>query len=287
VTDHAREQTHVAADPARCFAIATDFAAYPRWAGDVKEVEVRERDADGRGTRVAFRVAAIGRSIRYVLDYDYADAPRSFSWTLHEGDQLRTLDGRYTFEADEDGTLVDYDLAVDVAMPLPSLVTRRAAAIIVRTALGDFRRAVETTVVTAAAAAGAETPSPGPHEPADAPVGDPQPDPQADVLPDPQADVLPDPQADVLPDPPRVHPDAVPFDAVARDAPTSSVGPSTTEAWPGSAWLDALAHEVLGAVPEVRDHVLDAADAALAALRALLDAAERALDRQRGADESH
>ena len=76
-----------------------------------------ERDADGRGARVEYRVAGLGRSIHYVLEYDYAEAPRAFSWKLLEGDVLRRLDGRYGFEREGDGTRVTYDLVVDVAIP--------------------------------------------------------------------------------------------------------------------------------------------------------------------------
>ena len=53
------------------------------------EVEVLERDAEGRGKRVEYRVAGLGHSIRYVLEYDYAEAPDAFSWELVEGDVLR------------------------------------------------------------------------------------------------------------------------------------------------------------------------------------------------------
>ena len=49
--------------------------------------------------------------MRYVLDYDFSDAPRSFSWSLVEGDMLRALDGRYAFAPTDDGTHVEYTLA--------------------------------------------------------------------------------------------------------------------------------------------------------------------------------
>ena len=59
-----------------------------------------ERDAR-RARHVASSTTspALGRRVRYVLDYDFADAPRSFSWSLVEGDMLRALDGRYAFTA--------------------------------------------------------------------------------------------------------------------------------------------------------------------------------------------
>ncbi|MCU1459504.1 MAG: Polyketide cyclase / dehydrase and lipid transport [Actinomycetia bacterium] len=141
------EQTHerieIRATPAQCWAVAVDVAHYPDWAKDVKEAKVVDLDADGRPARAEFRVAAMGRSIHYVLEYDYSDAPRSFGWKLVEGDMLRQLDGSYSFEADGDVTRVTYDLAVDITMPLPGLIKRRAAGLITGNALKELKKAVE------------------------------------------------------------------------------------------------------------------------------------------------
>ena len=94
MADEAHERITVDAPPARCGQIATDYERYPDWARDVKHVAVLERDGEGRGTRVEYRVAGLGKSIRYVLEYDYAQAPAAFSWQFVEGDWLRRLDGR-------------------------------------------------------------------------------------------------------------------------------------------------------------------------------------------------
>ena len=48
---------------------------------------------------------------------------------------LRALDGRYAFTPSADGTLVDYTLRVDLAVPLPGLVKRRASGMIMGNAL--------------------------------------------------------------------------------------------------------------------------------------------------------
>jgi len=145
MADTAHEEVLVAAPPSMCFGIAADFEEYPSWADDVKDVQVLARDDVGRGTRVQYRAAALGRSIRYVLDYEFADAPRAFSWSLVEGDLLRSLDGRYAFAPHESGTLVSYDLTVDLSLPLPGMVKRRAAGMIVGTALQGLKRTAEHT----------------------------------------------------------------------------------------------------------------------------------------------
>ena len=143
MADEAHERIGVAAAPQRCWEVATDYERYPTWAKDVKHVAVLTRDGDGRGARVEYRVAGLGRSIRYVLEYDYAEAPAAFSWKFVEGDVLRRLDGRYGFEAEDDGTRVTYDLAVDIAIPLPGLLKRRAAGMIMGTALKELKKEIE------------------------------------------------------------------------------------------------------------------------------------------------
>jgi len=144
VTDTASERIRVDASADRCFDVAVDFESYPEWLRDVKEAKILEVDEEGRGKRVEFRAAALGKSIRYVLEYDYSAAPEQFSWRFAEGDMLRKLDGTYRFESDGAGsTRVHYDLAVELAVPLPGLVKRRAAGLIMGSALKELKKQVE------------------------------------------------------------------------------------------------------------------------------------------------
>jgi uncharacterized membrane protein len=144
MTDTASERIRVEAPADRCWDVAVDFESYPEWVRDVKEARVVERDEEGRGKRVEFRAAALGKSIHYVLEYDYSEAPDAFSWKFVEGDMLRRLDGTYRFEPDgEASTRVHYDLAVDLAVPLPGLLKRRAAGLIMGSALKELKKQVE------------------------------------------------------------------------------------------------------------------------------------------------
>jgi ribosome-associated toxin RatA of RatAB toxin-antitoxin module len=143
MADEATERIHVDAPPSRCYEVATDYARYPEWAKDVKEVEILERDGDGRGQKIQYRMAAMGRSIRVVFDYDYALAPDSFSWHLVEGDMLKRLDGTYDFDPDDNGTRVTYSLTVEVGVPLPGFMKRRAASLIIGNALKELKREAE------------------------------------------------------------------------------------------------------------------------------------------------
>jgi ribosome-associated toxin RatA of RatAB toxin-antitoxin module len=147
MVDQATEQTTIAASPVRCFEAAIDFERYPDWASDVKMARVLSRDDDGRAVDVEFRAAAMGRSTTYTLRYFYGANPLRLAWRLQRGDLTRRLDGEYEFlpvDADQRTTEVVYHLAVDLSVPLPGFVKRRAEARIVRTALDDFTAYVQS-----------------------------------------------------------------------------------------------------------------------------------------------
>lgn len=119
--------------------IVTDLAAYPEWTEGVLAIEVLEEDADGYPVRARFRVDARVSEVTYVLAYAY-DAG-VMRWSLAEGDLLRQLDGRYTIEAlDDERTRVTYDLEVDVDLPLPAALKRRAARTILDQGLEGLAR---------------------------------------------------------------------------------------------------------------------------------------------------
>ena len=127
MAESASQSITIAASPERCFEIVTDFASYPEWARDLKEAIVRDRDSQGRPTEVEFRASALGRSTHYTLAYDYSDAPERLSWSMVKGDIMRAIDGAYWFRpAPSGGTDVQYDLAIELVVPLPGFVKRRA-----------------------------------------------------------------------------------------------------------------------------------------------------------------
>ena len=146
MSDHAAERTEIDASPEACFAVATDFSSYTDWATDIKEVEVVAQDDNGRGGDVSFRVAAMGRSTRYTLRYSYGSNPLRMSWRLIEGDVMERIDGEYEFVGIDDGTRceVRYYVSVDMLVPLPGFVKRRAEAKILHSAMEDLKARVES-----------------------------------------------------------------------------------------------------------------------------------------------
>ena len=134
MADTASLTISIAAPLERCWTIATDFEKYPEWATDVKSAVVRQKDAEGRATQVEFRTSALGRSTHYVLEYDYSAAPHRLAWKMVSGDIMRAVDGAYMFAPDASGGVVlTYNLSIDLIVPLPGFVKRRAEVRILNT----------------------------------------------------------------------------------------------------------------------------------------------------------
>jgi hypothetical protein len=121
----------------------TDFVDYATWVSDLKDVTILESDSDGRPLEVEFRAAAFGRSTTYALRYDYSRAPEQLSWSQTHGDITESLEGRYRFDPDDEGTNVTYDLEVEMLVPIPAFVKSRAAHRIQTQALNELKAQAE------------------------------------------------------------------------------------------------------------------------------------------------
>ena len=145
MAEHAEGSVDVQATPKQIMDVIADFESYPDWVGNLEQVEVLRRDRYGRGSLVAFRLRTPVLSAEYTLAYRYAARAAGVSWTYEEG-TLDDLSGSYELEPldGEEATRVTYRLDVELGMPLPGLVKRQAAKQIVRSALNDLKRRVET-----------------------------------------------------------------------------------------------------------------------------------------------
>jgi hypothetical protein len=144
VEEQVTERMIIRGTPEHCYRVLTAFEAYPEWAADIKSVSIDERDDLGRAARVTFRAAAFGRSTSYTLQYDYHAAPDELSWTQVAGDLTRRLDGAYELASSGDAdTEITYHLIVDLKVPLPGFVKRRAEGRIMGTALRELKARVE------------------------------------------------------------------------------------------------------------------------------------------------
>jgi len=146
--------TTVHATVGQCFAVGIDVEAYPNWIESLVQVEIDAIDAAGNPARVRFEASGLGRRSSYVLAYDLSEAPNGLGWTLVSGDLARAIEGWYRFsDVSEDFarpmTKVDYELTIDLAVPLPGFVKRRAEDKIIEAALRRFKQEVERVATQA------------------------------------------------------------------------------------------------------------------------------------------
>ena len=134
MAETATETITIDASPDDVWKVAVDLEKYPEWARDIKAVTIHTTDDDGRPSEVEFRASALGRSTHYTLKYRYDEEPRRLGWSMIRGDIQRSIDGEFTFiPAGEERTEVRYDLAIDLVVPLPGFVKRRAEVRILNT----------------------------------------------------------------------------------------------------------------------------------------------------------
>ena len=124
------------------YAVAADIAAYPDWATGVKSVEILETDPGGVVTRARFVLEGFVKEITYTLVYNH-NRPHQMSWSAEPGDDVKVLEGSYTFNDLEDGaTEVVYALSVEPNFTIPGFIRRQAEKQIVTTALRGLRKRV-------------------------------------------------------------------------------------------------------------------------------------------------
>jgi hypothetical protein len=133
----------IGASRADVMAVIADFAAYPQWASGVKAAQTLEQDGSGRATQVRFTLDAGFVKDTYVLGYDW-DGDAAVRWHLAEaGSMISGMNGGYALADRAGGTEATYDLAVDLRVPMPGLLKRRAEKTIIDTALKGLKNRAE------------------------------------------------------------------------------------------------------------------------------------------------
>jgi uncharacterized membrane protein len=111
----------------RCYAIAADIEHAPEWQESLKDVEVLDRDAEGRAGLVETESDAKVKTVRARLRFSYAP-PDRVEWVQEKGD-TKSLHGWWQLEAlDGDRTRATYGLEVDPGRMLGLLLRGPAEA---------------------------------------------------------------------------------------------------------------------------------------------------------------
>jgi ribosome-associated toxin RatA of RatAB toxin-antitoxin module len=122
--------------------VITDVEAYPDWTDGVEHTQILATTDEGYPHQAHFRVDAKVSEISYTIQYRYDDY--DVSWHLVEGELLSKLDGSYELAEDGDGTHVRYSLEVDVDLPVPGFMKKRAARTILEQGLSGLKARAES-----------------------------------------------------------------------------------------------------------------------------------------------
>ena len=124
-------------------AVISDFAAYPEWSASIRAAEVLSTGQDGRPDRVRFELEAGAIVDEYVLVYSWSADDRGLEWRL-ESSALQAQRGYYRLEPLEGGTRVDYELEIELTVPVIGSLRSRAERRILGDALKELKRRAES-----------------------------------------------------------------------------------------------------------------------------------------------
>lgn len=134
------------ASPPDVMSVIADVRAYPDWAGSVREVEVLSTDKEDASRPLAAKFVLDAGAIKdtYTLQYRW-DGDVAVQWSLIQAQILTTMEGSYCLSSlDGATTEVQYELLIDLNLPMIGLLRRKAEKVITATALQELKKRVET-----------------------------------------------------------------------------------------------------------------------------------------------
>jgi carbon monoxide dehydrogenase subunit G len=124
--------------------VLADIEGFPSWSSAIKSVEVHERDGAGLATKVTVKIEAGVLKDKATLNYDYSKLPGEISFNLDDADLMTEMTGDYKIKDNgDDTTTVTYSLNVQVSMPVPEMMRKKAESATIDAALGQLKKKLE------------------------------------------------------------------------------------------------------------------------------------------------
>jgi uncharacterized membrane protein len=144
MSDLSKNSITIEASAADVSKVLFDLAEYPNWSTAIKSVEVLEKDASDRATKVKMSIDAGVMKDRVTLDYDWASAPNRLDFSLDDADLLTEMTGSYLIKDNgDDTTTVTYELTVGLSMPVPAMMRQKAERATIDQALNQLKKKIE------------------------------------------------------------------------------------------------------------------------------------------------
>ena len=117
---------------------------YPSWSSTIKSVSVDESDANGYPSKVTLVVDAGVMKDRPTLSYDWSAAPGKIAFSLDDADLMTEMTGVYLVKDNGDDTTdVTYELTVNLSMPVPAMMRKKAEQATIDLALSQLKKRAE------------------------------------------------------------------------------------------------------------------------------------------------
>ncbi len=130
----------IEASPEEILDVIADVESTPTWSPQYQNCEILDAYGDGRPRQVKMKIKSAGITDEQVVEYTWSTD--KVSWTLISASQLKAQDARYTLTPDGDKTKVRFDITVDLSVPLPGFILKRAMKGGVETATEGLRKQV-------------------------------------------------------------------------------------------------------------------------------------------------
>ena len=144
MADFSSNSQNIEAPASEVAEVLADLESFPTWSSAIKNVDVQERDDANRPTKAIVKIEAGVLKDRATLNYDYSNFPKSISFSLEEADLMTEMTGTYLIDDNGDDTSkVTYQLNVQVSMPVPDIMRRKAEMATIDAALAQLKKKLE------------------------------------------------------------------------------------------------------------------------------------------------
>jgi carbon monoxide dehydrogenase subunit G len=144
MSDFSSNSISIEAAAGEVAALLADLENFPSWSSAIKNVEVHDRDGSGRPTSATVKIEAGVLKDRAKLNYDYSNFPKEISFSLEEADLMTEMTGSYEIVDNGDETEVTYKLHVEVSMPVPEIMRKKAEMATIDAALSQLKKKLES-----------------------------------------------------------------------------------------------------------------------------------------------
>ena len=130
----------IEASPDEILDVIADVEATPTWSPQYQSCEVIDAYDDGRPKQVKMKIKTAGITDEQVVEYTWTE--NKATWTLISAGALKAQDASYTLTPDGDKTKVKFEITVDLSVPLPGFILKRALKGGTETATDGLRKQV-------------------------------------------------------------------------------------------------------------------------------------------------